>query len=751
MASDQQAVDRRRFLKTVGAVTAGTVITTQLDPTAASAAPVPAGQPAARTAPDSGAAARAATLSHGDFYDQNPRWVVKPFGLDEVELLDGTLFAEKRDRVLDFIAAYPADRVLHNFRVTAGLPTPTGSSPPGGWDDATGNLRGHYSGHFITAFSQAYASTSDSVFADKVDYIVAELAKCQDAMAEGGLYSHPGFLAAYPEEQFVRLESFATYPTIWAPYYTCHKIMRGLLDAYLLVGNEQALDVVTKMGDWVHSRLSVLPRETLNRMWAIYIAGEYGGMNEVMADLHALTGNEKYLTTAKCFDNRQSLFDACVNDQDIITRLHANTHVPQFVGYLRVFDRSGEETYHAAAENFWNMVVPHRMYSHGGTSGTWPASPGLPANTNAELFQPRGNIAGSIGGSGAETCTSYNLLKVARNLFFHDPDPKYMEYYERTLLNHILGSRRDADSGTSPNVTYFVPLSPGNSRGYGNTGTCCGGSGLENHTKYQESIYFRAADNSALYVNLYLASVLTWEANGFVIRQETDYPRSEQSKLTVNGRGRLDIKLRVPGWAKDFQVKINGVVRKGKATPGSYLSIQRNWKPGDTIEVSIPFDVRVEKALDAPEVQSLFNGPILLPALSTATSLRDFSFYRHYNRNGDLSRAVLPGDSNTFTTNDHTLRPLYVGDTQAHHVYFRRHEPSIVFGTEDSGVANARREDGTSFLDAVWSAAPFASHSRFMTKVSQTSTEWVRLGLITKDDRWDILLAAGNAEEELNP
>ncbi|MFD0742065.1 glycoside hydrolase family 127 protein [Phytohabitans flavus] len=505
------SIDRRGLFRAAGAVGVGAVIGPALTGT-------------------SYAAPTEQSLTQADFLDQNPSWRVKPFALDQVTLQDGTVFAQKRDRVLAFAVAYPADRVLHNFRVTAGLPTPAGSSPPGGWDDATGNLRGHYSGHLITLFAQAYASTRQAVFRDKVDYIVAELGKCQDALAASGLYSHPGFLAAYPETQFVRLESFATYPTIWAPYYTCHKIMRGLLDAYLLAGNEQARDIVTKMGDWVHSRLSVLPRETLNRMWSIYIAGEYGGMNEVMADLHAITGEERYLAAAKCFDNRQSLFGACVEDRDVLTRLHANTHVPQFLGYLRVFDQSDEPEYYEAAENFWRMVVPHRMYAHGGTSGTWPATPDLAGNTNAELFQPRGNIANSIAGNGAETCTSYNLLKVARNLFFHDPDPTYMDYYERTLLNHILGSRRDVDSTTNPSVTYFLPLTPGSVRGFGNTGTCCGGSGLENHTKYQESIYFRSAENDALYVNLYVGSTLHWAARGFTVTQVTDFPGRRKAR-----------------------------------------------------------------------------------------------------------------------------------------------------------------------------------------------------------------------------
>ncbi|MGN9911782.1 glycoside hydrolase family 127 protein [Phytohabitans sp. LJ34] len=721
------SIDRRGLFKAAGAVGVGAVI----GPTVAGTA---------------GAAGAAAPLTQAEFLDRNPSWRVKPFALDQVTLRDGTVFAQKRDRVLTFAAAYPADRVLHNFRVTAGLPTPAGSSPPGGWDDATGNLRGHYSGHLITLFAQAYASTRQAVFLDKVDYIVAELGKCQDALAASGLYSHPGFLAAYPETQFVRLESFATYPTIWAPYYTCHKIMRGLIDAYLLAGNEQALSIVTKMGDWVHSRLSVLPRETLNRMWSIYIAGEYGAMNEVMADLHAITGEERYLVTAKCFDNRQSLFGACVEDRDILTRLHANTHVPQFLGYLRVFDRTDEQEYYAAAENFWRMVVPHRMYAHGGTSGTWPATPDLAANTNAELFQPRGNIANSIAGNGAETCTTYNLLKVARNLFFHDPDPTYMDYYERGLLNHILGSRRDTDSTTSPSVTYFLPLNPGSVRGFGNTGTCCGGTGLENHTKYQESIYFRSADNSALYVNLYVGSTLHWAARGFTISQETDFPRQEESTLTVTGEGWLDIHLRVPSWASGFRVEINGVERGGRMEPGTYLRLRRRWHTGDTIRVSLPFRLRVEKALDDPGTQTVFNGPIVLPAVSAETSFRQFSFYKDVKLDGGMSDAITAGDGGVFTTNGHTLRPLYIGDTQPQHIYFKRHEPTVVFGTRDSGVPN---RDG--FLDAVWAAAPFPDHDRFLGQVRRVSIQWVEEGRLTAEERTAIMSAAIAAREDLRP
>ncbi len=718
-------LDRRDFLKAAGVTAVGSAIAA---PASAAADVIVAAEPP-QTA----------------FLDANTRWVVKPFPLHRVSVTNGTIFAEKRDRVLQYAAAYPVDRVLHNFRVTAGLPS--SSSPPGGWDDATGNLRGHFSGHLLTMFAQAYASTGSTVYLDKVNQVVAGLAQCQQAMA--GRFSHPGFLSAYPETQFIQLESFATYPTIWAPYYTLHKIMRGLLDSYLLAGNTQALGVVTRMGDWVHSRLSRLSRTTLNRMWAIYIAGENGAMNEVMADLFALTGNQNYLTASMYFDNRQALFGATLANQDTLTRLHANTHVPQFLGYLRVFDQNGVAEYRTVAENFFRMVVPNRMYAHGGTSGTWPAGTNLPANTNPELFQPRGNIAGSIGGNGAETCTTYNLLRVARNLFFHDPNAAYMDYYERGLVNHILGSRRDANSTSSPNVTYFFPLALGSVRSFGNTGTCCGGTGLENHTKYQETIYFRAPDHSALYVNLYIGSVLQWTEKGVTVTQSTDFPRAQESTLTFSGNASFALNLRIPQWADGFRVWINNVEQTGAKTPGTYLRLSRQWVSGDTVRVAFPFKTRSESTLDRPEVQSLRHGPLLLGAISTATTLRNFSLYANAKLDG---RLALPsaGAANQFTSNGLTLRPVYLGDTQAHHLYMRRNEPTIVFGTRSSGVPN--RLSGTqSFLDAVWATAPFANHTAFMTQVQQVAGTWRTRGLLSQTEQTAVLNAAQAAEPDLRP
>ncbi|MFI7616608.1 beta-L-arabinofuranosidase domain-containing protein [Nonomuraea terrae] len=885
-------------------------------------------------------------------------WQVRPFANAQVALGD-SLFSANRDRVLNLLRAYPADRMLANFRANAGLDT-LGAQPPGGWDDATGNLRGHYTGHFLSALALAYAGSGDDFYKDKVDYMVTALGECQDALAErvgqpappptpvarvagrfggavkldgpqyvslpadivsglddvtvalwlnpaeisawsrifdfgsgttrnmflavsagsaprfaitvsggsgeervngdgplpanqwthvavtlsggtGTLYvngspagtntgmtlkpsslgptgnnwigrsqygdpylkaavddlqiydraltraeiaalmdgpgggniasyrfdeesgeraadssgrgadarlvseasgqpgpSHPGYLAAYPETQFIRLEEYATYPGIWAPYYTCHMIMRGLLDAYQYAESERALDIVLKMGDWVHSRLGKLPRAQLDRMWSIYIAGEYNAMNAVMAELHAISGKEEYLTAAKCFDNTP-LLTATAADQDTLDRKHANQHIPQFFGYLSIYERTGERRYFTAAKNFWDMVVPHRIFVTGGMAGP---------TDNGELFGARGVIVGTLGTNNAETCCNYNMLKLSRALFFHTADPKYMQYYERALYGQILASRRNTDSTTNPLLTYFIPMRPGASRSYGNMGTCCGGTGLESHTKFQDSIYFRSADDSTLYVNLYLASELSWPEKGFTVTQSTDYPADPagETTLTVDGDGRLVVKLRVPYWVeKGFTVRVNGDVQKLDAKPGAYVTLDRSWRRGDRITIAMPFSLRIEKALDIPTTQSIAYGPVPMVAKSDETTFREFSFYRDFTLSGDLADAVTSTGPMTFTTHGLPLVPLYINDTDRYHAYFHRVEPKIVFGKSDSGVPNRAREDSVTFLDVVWAEAPFENQGRFRSTVARTAETWVGAGLMTPAEKDAVVSAAAKA------
>src|SRR6185437_7606088 len=508
--------------------------------------------------------------------------------------------------------------------------------------------------------------------------------------------SHVGYLAAYPETQFILLEQFATYPTIWAPWYTCHMIMRGLLDAYLLTGSQQALDIAAGMADWAHSRLAHLPRTQLDGMWKIYIGGEYNAMPVVLADLYALTGNEDQLVTAECFVNTY-LFDAAIHNQDILAGEHANQHIPQYAGYLEIFDFAKKTDYYTrpdyytAAANFWDMVVPHRIYTDGGMAGT------------GEIFGARDVIAGTIGASNAEGCPLYNMLKLSRRLFFHNPDPKYMQYYERGLYGQIISRRQNAGSGTDPLVTYFLPVDPGAVRDYqGNLGDCDGGTGPEDHTKFQESIYFRSIDDSTLYVNLYLASTLDWPERGLTIEQATSYPTDPAgtSKLTIRGSGYLTIKLRVPYWVeKGFTVRVNGVRQRLQARAGTYATLRRHWSSGDTIEISAPFSLRMERTLDQPQTQCIAYGPIPLVIQDAATTYLNLSFYKDFTLSGNLTHSIKSAASPmTFTTNGFTLAPFYNDDTQPYHVYFHRSEPEIIFGSADSGVPNYAQNDGLTFL-----------------------------------------------------
>ncbi len=616
---------------------------------------------------------------------------------------------------------------------------------------------------------------------------------------------YAGYLGAIPEDAVIRVAPprYAQYggnaaTNVWAPWYTQHKIVRGLLDAYTLAGNTRAREIAVKMADWAHNALTTgdknhpsyagpITRDNLNLMWDTYIAGELGGANEVFAEIHALTGDAKHLETAKFFDNRESLFGATVENRDILTvtnplaygrrrpaRLHVNQHVPGFSGYLRIFEQGGGDDYLKAAKNFFGMLVPHRMFSHGGLGGNYPGS-----NNNIEMFQNRDNIANAIAQGGAETCSIYNVAKLARNLFFHTQDPAYMDYYERALFNQLAGSRADSASTANPQVTYFQPLTPGATKSYGNTGTCCGGTGLEIHTKYQEATYFKSADGSALWVNQFVPSTVTWTEKNFALTQETNFPRQAGTKLTVTSGGQLALKLRVPKWAvKGYSVKINGVLQLLQTpVPGTYVTLNRTWATGDVIEISMPFAIRIERAIDRPDTQSIMWGPLLMPILGNpgGGAYRELTLYRHLKRDGDYARAAITANGVNaagdplFTTGGLNLRPWYVGDTQAHSAYFRRVEPKIVFGTIDSGVPNVKRNDGLpnydvpvtgivspgtdglTFLDVLWDNAPFATHAAFMAKVTSTADAFVAAGLLTAAQKTAIVAAADSARAQLAP
>lgn len=595
-----------------------------------------------------------------------PTRTLEAFNLDQVILNPDlhnhdTKFIENRDKFMTGLAATNPDNFLYMFRNAFGQQQPEGVKPLGGWDSQQTKLRGHATGHYLTALAQAYASSGydaslQANFAAKMDYMVNTiygLSKMsgQPKTAGGEHVSDPaavpagpgktgfdsdlnaesirtdywnwgtGFISAYPPDQFIMLEKGATYggsiAQIWAPYYTLHKIMAGLMDIYEISGNEKALEIVEGMGTWVHARLSQVPKETLISMWNRYIAGEYGGMNDAMARLYRLTSKPRFLEAAKLFDNIRVFYgDAdhshgLAKNVDIFRSLHSNMHIPQIIGALEIYRDSDAPDYYRIADNFWNMITNDYMYSIGGVAGARNPN-------NAECFtaQPATLYENGFASGGQnETCATYNMLKLTSGLFLFDQRAEYMDYYERGLYNHILASVAE----TTPANTYHVPLRPGSVKQFGNpnmTGfTCCNGTALESSTKLQNSIYFKSADNQALYVNLYVPSTLNWTDRNVIVTQTTAYPKEDRTLLTIKGKGRFDLNVRVPHWAtKGFFVKINGKVKQVVAVPGSYLTISRKWKNGDTVELQMPFKFYLEPVMDQQNIASLFYGPVLLAA-----------------------------------------------------------------------------------------------------------------------------------------
>jgi hypothetical protein len=509
-----------------------------------------------------------------------------PFDLRDVQLLDGP-FREAMVRNQQFLLGVDNDRMLHNFRVNAGLPS--SAKPYGGWEEPTVELRGHSLGHYLTGLALAYRSTGDERFKAKGDAVVAELAKIQAALPSRGF--NPGYLSAYPEEFIDRVEKRVR---VWAPYYTLHKIMVGLLDMYLLCDNQQALDILVKNIEWVKFRMDRLTEEQQQQM----LQTEFGGMNDILANLYAVTGNPEHLRLARLFEHRRVL-DPLAQGVDPLNGLHGNTQFPKIIGTAREYELTGDKRYYDITTFFWKRVALHRSYVIGG-------------NTDGESFFPIEQFSKRLGPSTTETCNTYNMLKLTRHLFSWGPSTETMDFYERGLFNHILASQDPATGG----VCYYVPLRPGAFKTFStpdNSWWCCVGTGMENHVKYGDTIFFH--DDQSLYLNLFIASELKWKEKGLVVRQETRFPDEDTTRLTFKLEKpiRLALKVRYPAWAQSgMTLTVNGKREDVKATAGSYVTVEREWKNGDTVQVRLPMSLRIEAMPDDPKMIAVLYGPVVL-------------------------------------------------------------------------------------------------------------------------------------------
>lgn len=519
---------------------------------------------------------------------------VYPFPLGAVTLLAGP-FLSNTGRTQSYLGFLDADRLLHTFRLNYGLSS--SATACGGWESPTTELRGHSMGHVLTGLAQAYASTGTASYQTKGDYLVAQLAICQARAVTAGY--NTGYLSAFPESFIDRVEA---RQAVWAPYYTLHKIMAGLLDMHLLAGNAQALTVLTAMAAWVkfrNDRLTLTQRQNM-------LDTEFGGMNETLTNLYQLTSNAAHLTAAQHFDHAE-VFDPLAANTDALNNYHANTQIPKALGAIREYHATGTTRYLDIARNFWDIVVGRHSYAIGG-------------NSNGEYFKAPNRIASELSDSTAECCNTYNMLKLSRQLFFTNPArADYMDYYEKALFNHLLGAQ---DPNSSHGFhSYYIPLRPGGIKTYSNdynSFSCCHGTGMETNTKLGDSIYFHSGDD--LYVNLFIASQLNWAAKGVTIRQDTTFPEAPSSRLTVTGSGTFAMRIRVPAWATGASIRVNGTLQSG-VTPGAYAVVNRTWTTGDVVDVALPMVLVRESTPDSATTQAVKYGPIVLAGAYGTTNL----------------------------------------------------------------------------------------------------------------------------------
>jgi DUF1680 family protein len=529
-----------------------------------------------------GESAVAEVLSAGRM--EHPADRIQPFPLGAVRLAPG-IFRDEAEINARYLDSLAADRLLHTFRITAGV---TSSAAPFlGWEDPGCELRGHFAGgHYLSAVALASACSGNTVLKSRGDEIVAGLAACQKKIGSG-------YLSAFPTELF---EHLAQGKPVWAPFYTYHKIMAGLLDMHAHTGNSDALQVAEGMGQWANEFMDAFSFEQRQHM----LRTEYGGMNEVLVNLAAVTGKEQYIDAAHLFE-QPGFLDPLAGRRDELQSLHANTHVPKIIGAARMYEVTGDRRYRDISEYFLAEVLTARNYAIGNTS------------LDEHWTTPANQLNGTLAWTNAECCVAYNLMKLQRHVFSWTGDARWMDAYERTLLNCRLGTQNK--NGLKQ---YFFPLAAGYWRAYNSPEEsfwCCTGTGAEEFAKFTDTIYFRRGGD--IYVNQFIPSTLEWKEEGLSLEQATQFPHEQGTTLKIKSSKQVPrtIHVRIPSWTtEDAQVKINGRALEAMAAPGSYLSIRRTWQDGDNIYVSLPMELRQEMLVGDNSVAAAMYGPLVLAA-----------------------------------------------------------------------------------------------------------------------------------------
>jgi uncharacterized protein len=582
------------------------------------------------------------------------------FPLTDVKLLDGP-FKHAMDLDVQTLLTYEPDRLLARFYSEAGLKPK--AEQYHGWEDET--IAGHSLGHYLSAISMMYQSTGDKRFIERVNYIVSELKFLQDNDGEGYIGAFPKGKKILSEEVAkgnIRSQGF-DLNGIWVPFYTQHKMMAGLRDAYRLCGNNQALEVEKRFADWLETIVTPLNDEQVQKM----LRCEHGGISEVLADLFADTKDERYLKMSRIF-YQKVLLDALKKGEDVLPGKHCNTNIPKIIGLSRLYELTGDTSDRKAAEFFWNTVVGHHSYVTGG-------------NGNNEYFGPADKLRNRLGEGTTESCNVYNMLKLTEHLFEWEGSANTADFYERALFNHIL-STQNPENGK---VTYNLSLDMGGFKDFQDPDwfTCCIGTGMENHSKYGRNIYYH--NQSELFLFQYIASELSWEDKGVKIIQNTRYPEEQGSTLEFicEAPVKLTVQVRYPYWALNgIEIKVNGSKKHFSQKPGSFIALERTWKTGDKVEIKTPFSLRLEAMPDdscrvavmygplvmagdlGPVKDSLSKDPLYVPVLMTEK--RDPSEWLD----------PINEKANTFTTRgvgrprDVELKPFYTFYNRRYTIYF---------------------------------------------------------------------------------
>ena len=522
------------------------------------------------------------------------------FDLKDVRLLNSP-FKSSMETDVKYLLELKPDRFLAHFRTYAGLEAK--DSVYGGWESS--GLAGHSLGHYMSACAMAYAATGNEDFHKRVNYIVSELELCQQKRGTG-------YIGAIPNEDSIFGEAAKGNIKTggfdlnggWSPWYTVHKIMAGLLDVYIYCHNKEALQVEKGMADWTGDIIKNLDEAQMQKM----LICEYGGMNEVLANTYAITGNKKYLDLAyRFYDNK--VLDPLANQIDDLAGKHSNTQIPKILGVARIYELTGDNHMDKIENFFWNAVTGHHSYAPGG-------------NGNYEYFGLADKLNDQLTDNTMETCPTYNMLKLTNHLFSLQPSAHLMDYYEKALYNHILATE-DHETGMTGNQNvadrnvYFTPLRSGSKKHYQSPFddfTCCVGTGMENPMKYGESIYFHGMDGS-LYVNLFIPSELNWKEKGITVLQETLLPEDDKVDLTITAKKpqKFSVHIRKPYWAfKGVQVKVNGKLQQVATGSEGYITLNRVWKDKDQIELIMPMDIHTEAMPDNADRMAVFYGPVLL-------------------------------------------------------------------------------------------------------------------------------------------